>query len=439
MKFKLAWLAIFLIGIGASRCAAQFIEEIEHFEPRVKWRAEIGSGAGPIAVAKEHILVGVEGAWGGGRMQCLTRSGKRTWHADHAKLPERQNGVSQGIHSRPFVKEDRVYYYSNRGEIVCADLDGFFDGENDGPFQDEPSALRENVDIVWKVDLIGEYGVFKRDAHDIGNPHPSILIEGDTLYCITGNGARNEGKGWFAPSPLAPSLIALDVETGLLRWSFCCDAKRIRLGQWGSPSLFKNGAGANRLAFAGGDAILYSLDPASGKVDWEAELEPAGGKGFCSGRPCFWEDLILVGLGRECDSSEPYSIVAVSREGKIAWRFTHPTLAGCIGSLVVKDGVAFAYSNTHVLYAIDARTGALHAHHQPDDSAGLFLSPVLSGDRVLVSSPSGVYEFTADKNLTPIRFWNGCNGENDPVIVGREIFVASGKELVCAEWESSSK
>ncbi len=427
--------------LGDARCArGQTQDDFETITPRVKWRFEVGGCAGPITVEKSGIFVGCSGPLGGGSMHCFTRSGSHVWRADHPKLPLRANDMGIGIHSKPAIKDDRVYYNSNRGEIICADLEGFFDGENDGPYQEETSVGRPYVDIVWKVDLMRDYGVYKRDAGDIYNPHPSVLLDGDALYCIAGHGRKYEegpnGK-WFENTPDAPSLVALDSASGALRWKHHADNHRIRIGQWGSPSFFDSAAGEQRLAYSGGDAILYSLDPKTGKVHWQTELEPAHGKGFSSGHPCVWEDLLLVGLGRECDDTIKFSIFAVTREGAIAWRFAHPELHGCISSLVVRDGVAFAYSSGHVLFALDARTGALHEHRKTAETAALFYSPVLVKDRILVASDEGVYEFTADKLLTPKRYWDCGYPQSDPVVVGNEIFVVNSRELICAKWEEA--
>lgn len=432
-------LVVVVVGFLAdTRCAwAQSEDDFEAIKPRIKWRAEIGYSGGPITVAAEDVLLGGYSKIGGGSMFCFRRSGAAVWRADHPQRSEIRS-ISQGIHSLPAVKEDRVYYYTNRGEIICADLNGFFDDKNDGPFEEETAVGRPHVDIVWKVDLIKDFGVNKRDAGDIYNPHPSVLLDGDLLYCITGHG-RDYVKGpdgkYVASTPDAPSLVALDTATGGLRWKHHADNARIRRGQWGAPSLFTTAGGEKRLAFSGGDAILYALDPNSGKVDWQTELEPADGKGFSSGHPCVWEDLLLIGLGEQCDDGRNFSIVAVTREGKIAWRFVHPDLEGCIGSLVVKDGVAFACSNIDDLFALDARTGKLHTSHKTEGNRN-FSSPLLVGDRLLLAAGDGVFEFTADKSLTPKRFWDCGYLESDPVVVGNEIFVVNSRELICAEWEA---
>ena len=117
----------------------------------------------------------------------------------------------QGICSSPAVEGDRVYYVSNRAEVIAADTEGFLDKENDGPFQTETEKSDIDEDVIWKLDMIGELDVFPHNLA-AGNP----LIVGDMLYIVTGNGV-DEGH-INIPSPQAPSFIALDKKTGKLLW-----------------------------------------------------------------------------------------------------------------------------------------------------------------------------------------------------------------------------
>ena len=38
----------------------------------------------------------------------------------------------QGICSASYIEGDRVWFVSSRGLVVCADLDGYYDGTDDG-------------------------------------------------------------------------------------------------------------------------------------------------------------------------------------------------------------------------------------------------------------------------------------------------------------------
>jgi hypothetical protein len=81
---------------------------------------------------------------------------------------------SGGICSPPTVEGDRVYCLSNRGEVMCLDLNGQANG-NDGPYKDEGQhmALKGqaamdvtsiDADILWVYDLVSQGGIHPHDA-----------------------------------------------------------------------------------------------------------------------------------------------------------------------------------------------------------------------------------------------------------------------------------
>jgi len=111
----------------------------------VKWTADLGSQtyAGPIVLGGK-VFVGtnnqrlynpkLEGDRGN-VMAFNGADGKLLWQSAHAKLGAGRvnDWPLQGVCSTPYVEGDRIYYVSNRAEVICADTEGFLDGENDGP------------------------------------------------------------------------------------------------------------------------------------------------------------------------------------------------------------------------------------------------------------------------------------------------------------------
>ena len=139
--------------------------------------------------------------------------GEFLWQMTHEKLASgRANDwPHQGVASSPLVQGDRLYYVSNRAELVCLDIQGFRDGENDGPFKNEKLASAKDGDVVWKLDMIAEVGTF---PHNLANSSPVPF--GDLVYVSTSNG-HDEGHV-KVPSPSAPALIAVHRATGKLVW-----------------------------------------------------------------------------------------------------------------------------------------------------------------------------------------------------------------------------
>ena len=89
----------------------------------------------------------------------------------------------QGVASSPYVEGDRIYYVSNRAELMCLDTQGFRDKENDGPVTDEKLNSEMNADVVWRFDMIEEVGSL---PHNLANSSP--VSYGDLIFVSTSNG-----------------------------------------------------------------------------------------------------------------------------------------------------------------------------------------------------------------------------------------------------------
>src|SRR4030095_16689190 len=111
----------------------------------VKWVAELGSQTyGNAVVAGGQVYVGTnnEGLKNpkvtgdkGVLMAFRESDGEFLWQMVHDKLAAGRvnDWPYQGVASSPLVIGDRIYYVSNRAELMCLDTQGFRDKENDGP------------------------------------------------------------------------------------------------------------------------------------------------------------------------------------------------------------------------------------------------------------------------------------------------------------------
>ena len=188
-----------------------------------------------------------------------------------------------GICSPATVEGDRVYIVSNRGEVMCLDLNGQANG-NDGPYQDEGRHMtprsakplevtKTDADIIWLFDMHTEVGIHQHDS-----AHSSILLHREFLYVNTSNGLDSAHKRVYAPD--APSLIVLDKTTGRLAAQE--DEKigpRTFHSTWSSPALgevnavrdptekISNGVNGRALVFfCGGDGVCYAFEALSGTM-----------------------------------------------------------------------------------------------------------------------------------------------------------------------------
>ena len=128
---------------------------------------------------------------------------------------------------------------------MCLDTNGFRDGKNDGPVQDELLEVPNEADVVWKYDMFGKLGV---RPHNVANC--SVTCADKVLLVATSNGVGEDHIS--IPNPDAPSFIALDRATGKLLWQDNSPGKNILHGQWSSPAFAVLG-GVPQAIFAGGD------------------------------------------------------------------------------------------------------------------------------------------------------------------------------------------
>jgi outer membrane protein assembly factor BamB len=261
-----------------------------------------------------------------GVMMCFDqRTGKFLWQAVHDKLPSGpvNDWPHVGIASTPAVEANRVYYVSNRAEVMCVDAGGFADG-NQG-FQKEPYSDETDADVLWSFDMMKELKVF---PHNLAACAP--LIVGDILFVVTGNGVDENHIN--VPSPDAPSFIALDKTTGKLLWKDNSPGKSIMHGQWGIPSYAAEPV--PQVIFPGGDGWLRAFEPKTGKLLWKFDGNPKGAK---------WE------LGGTGDKSDFVNVAPVVAGGRVYIGMgqdpEHFTGIGHLWCIDLKKAVEFGAKN----------------------------------------------------------------------------------------------
>ena len=297
-----------------------------HFS--VKWQAKLGSRSyGSPIISGGKIFIGTNNENprnnrdrgektdddpGGppldkGIIMCFEESsGKFLWQAVHDKLASGQvnDWPREGIASTVAAEGNRIWYVSNRAEVVCADVNGFRDGVNDGE-RGEKYLDKSDADFIWRFDMMAILNVF---PHNLAASSP--LLVGDRIFVITGNGV-DEGH-IKVPFPDAPSFIALDKRTGKLLWKSNLPGKNIMHAQWSSPaySVFQ---GVPTVIFAGGDGWIYGLKPETGEMIWKFDANPKdskyelGGKGRKSdfiAMPVVYKERIYIGTGQDPEHFE---------------------------------------------------------------------------------------------------------------------------------------
>jgi outer membrane protein assembly factor BamB len=121
----------------------------------VKWVAALGSQSyGNPVVANGRVYLGSNNGAGYlkrypatidlGVLLCFDEAdGKFLWQHSNEKLSTGRvhDWPLQGVCAAPLVEGERVWYVTNRGEVVCLDAQGFYDDQDDGPVSNEPARL----------------------------------------------------------------------------------------------------------------------------------------------------------------------------------------------------------------------------------------------------------------------------------------------------------
>ena len=374
----------------------------------IRWRAELGSQCytSPI-VSDGKVFVGTNNdglrdpqiAGDRGNLLVFRESdGTFLWQAAHDKLPSgrRNDWPYQGICSTPAVEGKRLYYLSNRCEIVCSDTDGFLDGKNDGPFVNEPSQGPSDEDVVWKLDLMHELGVY---PHNMTASSP--LIVGDLLYTVTGNGVADDHV--TVPSPSAPSFVALNKTTGKLVWKDARPGGNILHGQWSNPA-YGSVEGKPQVVFPGGDGWLYSFEPESGALLWRFDGNPkdavwalgsGGTRNSILATPVVYQDHVYFGMGQDPEHGDGpglFHALKPNQGGDVTksapvWRLEGERIGRTLSTAAISEGLVYIADLSGFLYCIDAETGEQYWTY--DTLAAVWGSPFVADQKVYLGDEEG--------------------------------------------------
>lgn len=375
--------------------------------------------------------------------------GKFLWQSASPKLAAGRvnDWPLQGTCSGPYVEGNRLYYVSNRAELICADTEGFRDGENDGPFTAESEKSEIDEDVVWKLDLIGELDVFPHNLA-AGNP----LVVDDLVYTTTGQGV-DEGH-INIPTPQAPSFVAANKNTGELVWESSLPGNHILHGSWSNPS-YAVVRGRAQVIFPGGDGWVYSFEPKTGKLLWKFDCNPKDSKWVIGGsgtrnniiaNAVVAADHVYIGVGQDPEHGEGighfYAIPAWldgDITGKEAWHRGGEDFHRTISTAAIADGLLYITDLSGFLYCLDAKTGQLHWTH--DVFAAIWGSPFVVDGKVYLGDEDGdvvILEHGKTKKVLG-EFNMGNSIYSTPVAQDGVLYVASRSRLFALKTGAKSK
>lgn len=435
----------------------------------VRWVAKLGSYAyGNPTVAQGRIFVGTNNEpprdekheGDRGILLCLDEAtGNFLWQLVVPKLDAGSvsDFESTGLCSSATVEGDRVYVITNRCEILCLDINALKDG-NDGPFTDEAHYFAgpgrppiepgpTDADILWRYDMRDELGVI---PHNMTTG--SVLIVGDRLFAVTGNGV--DWTHHHIPAPLAPALICLDKNTGkLLAQENSGISGRTFHANWSSPAL-GHVNGRPIVIFGAGDGFCYAFDPEpvprSGDVPtlkevWRYDCNPpelrknkyhsSKGPSEIVATPVFHDNRVYVAIGQDPDHGsglgmlhciDATKIGDITQSGKV---WTYDKIDRTLSTAAIYDGLLFIGDMAGLVHCLDAGTGQVYWTHDTRDA--IWGAPTTADGKVYVGNATGMFTILAaskeKKEISTAEFDAGIS--SSPVIANGTIYVATDRHL----------
>lgn len=450
----------------------------ESFDPatgrNIKWIAPLGTStySTPV-ISSGRVFIGTNNAnprdarhkGDRGVLMCLDEAdGSLHWQLVVPKIigdpPDpRVDWRLAGICSPATVEGDRVYVVSNRGEVMCLDIDGQANG-NDGPYIDEGRHMAPpgdppldvtglDADIIWLYDMIAESGVHQHDS-----AHCSILLHGDFLYVNTSNGLDTNHTR--VQEPDAPSLIVLDKKTG--KFIARDDGRiggKIFHCTWSSPALGRVD-GRELVYFCGGDAVCYAYEalespPESGRLNnvLRFDCDPGAPKenvhkyirnrdespSHIMGMPVFYNNRIYLTLGGDiwwgknqawlkCFRAAGTGDTTASAE---IWSYL--VERHCCSTPAVHDGMVFVGDCAGVFHCVDAETGRPFWKHEAKGE--IWTSALVADGKVYVGTRRReflVFAASREKRIiSSIVLDDAIN--SSPVAANGVLYIATMKSL----------
>jgi outer membrane protein assembly factor BamB len=269
----------------------------------------------------------------------------------------------------------------------------------------------------WSRDIQADYGRFGLNWGYASSP----LLHGDALFVQVLHGMKTDDPSY---------LLRIDKATGKTIWKVERPTNAISESPdaYTTPQLVQNGT-ATEIVVSGGD-VVTGHDPATGKELWRLNgLNPSNDPNY----RIVASPVVAAGLIIAPSRQSPVIAIRPGGRGDVtqshkAWQFSR----GPDVPSPISDGTrVFLVTDNGVVYALDAKTGAVVWGPTRLKSGTYSASPVLADGRVYVTNEDGLtsvfaagptFELLAENPLSDYTL-------SSPAVSQGQIFIRTAKQL----------
>jgi outer membrane protein assembly factor BamB len=313
------------------------------------WKAKLpGVGHSSPVIWGDRIFVTCGDPATGARMLlCFqTATGRQLWLYEFDARAYRMHKLNSFASATPAVDRDLIYLAAGDAEQTVV------------------TAVDHNGKEVWST----AFEPFK-SGHGFG---ASVMLYGDLV--VMPNDHQGDSQ-W----------IALDRQTGAVRWQ----VKRDSSLHYSTPCVFRLPQRADELIFTNWEYGICGVDPANGKILWNADVFDKGHIESSIGSPVVAGDLVIgvcgwLGYGNEVIAVRPPKALNDAKP-EVVWRITSG--APLCTTPLVKDDLIFLWSDSGVVTCADVLTAKIHWRKRAGGT--FYSSPICVGDYVYNCSTDG--------------------------------------------------
>jgi outer membrane protein assembly factor BamB len=358
----------------------------------LNWKVELpGVGhSSPVLWGERLFVTAGDEETGRRLLLCLdAATGKRLWTRDEPGEKHGKHRDNSFASATPAVDERHVYVcWGSPSDFLVLAYD---------------HAGKE----VWRVDL-GPY----KAGHGFG----ASPIVWDDLLVVAND---QQGPGF---------LIGLDCRTGRQRWQ----VERKSKATYITPCVYQPERGPAELIFTNYEHGFTSVDPRTGKVNWELDVFDKRHIESSIGSPVVAGDLLLgvsgwLGVRQELVAVRPPAVEPAGQPREV-YRLVR-SVPLCTTPLV-KDDLLFFWSDEGIVSCADVRTGKVY--WQERVPGPYYASPIwVNGHLYNISRDGDVLVLAADREFRQVaRNRIGEGSHSTPAVAGGRLFIRTFSQLL---------